>query len=273
MSGDERRVVLITGASSGIGQACARLLAAREMRVFGTSRRADGLAGEAFEGVVMDVCDDGSVTRAVERVLEVAGRIDVLINNAGYALAGAVEDTSITEAQRQLDTNLIGVLRVTKAVLPGMRARGKGLIVNVGSLGGVVGMPFQGVYSASKFALEGLTEALRHELRGFGVWVTIVEPGDVRTQITDNRVIAEGAAGSEYAGAFEKVMRICEKEEREGPEAMVVAELIGRIVRARGEPRVRYAVGRVGQTVVVWAKRVLPAGVFEWALGVYFGVR
>ncbi len=269
----DAKIVLITGASSGIGLCCARLLAEHGYRVFGTSRRVGSLAGQPFEPVEMDVCDEASVARGVERVLAAAGRIDVVINNAGYALAGSVEDTSIAEAQRQIDTNLVGVLRVCRAVLPGMRARGQGLIINVGSLGGVIGLPFQGIYSASKFALEGLTEALRHELRPFGVRVTIIEPGDIRTQITDNRVIAEAArAGSDYSRWFTNTMAIIEREERGGPEADLVAGLVIGIIRTR-EPKARYTVGHWSQTIAVWARRLLPARVFEWAMGQHYEVR
>lgn len=185
------KVVLVTGASSGIGQACAELLSARGHTVYGTSRKPPPEPAR-HRMLELDVTRDDSVQKAVATVLEEQGHLDVVVNNAGYALAGPIEDTSIEEARHQLDTNFFGVLRVCKAVLPSMRARGSGLIVNVSSLGGMVGLPFQGLYSASKFALEGLTESLRQEVAPFGVQVTLLQPGDVRTAITDNRVRARG---------------------------------------------------------------------------------
>jgi NAD(P)-dependent dehydrogenase (short-subunit alcohol dehydrogenase family) len=270
---EAQRIVLVTGASSGIGQSCARLFAARGQRVFGTSRRPDGHELEGVEMVAMDVTSDDSVARGVEAVLAAAGHIDVVVNNAGFGLAGSVEDTSLAEAQRQFDTNFFGVLRVCKAVLPSMRARGRGLIINVGSLGGLVGLPYQGLYSASKFALEGLTESLRHELRPFGVQVTIVEPGDIVTPITDNRVFAEAAAtpSSPYKASFATALQIIEREERGGASAASVAELVVRVASER-EPAIRYTVGRLSQRSSAWGKRWFPASVFENIIRSYYGL-
>ncbi|MGC8873617.1 MAG: SDR family NAD(P)-dependent oxidoreductase, partial [Chloroflexia bacterium] len=161
MGNAEKPVVLITGASSGIGLACARYLADRGYRVFGTSRHPEACPPEPFPMIQMDVCDDASVLRGVEAVRERAGRIDVLVNNAGIGYGGAIEDTSLEEAHRQFETNFFGALRLCRAVLPIMRAQGSGLIVNMSSIGGLIGLPFQGLYSATKFALEGMSEALR----------------------------------------------------------------------------------------------------------------
>ncbi len=179
------RVVLVTGASSGIGRACAEFLAGRGYRVYGGSRRL--VAGSVVESISMDVGDDASVHAAVSTILAREGRIDILVNNAGIAIAGAVEDTSVEEARDQFDVNFFGVLRVCRAVLPAMREQGAGYIVNIGSIGGLIAIPFQGFYSASKFALEGLSESLRLEVRQFGVHVVLIEPGDHRTGLTDNR--------------------------------------------------------------------------------------
>jgi NAD(P)-dependent dehydrogenase (short-subunit alcohol dehydrogenase family) len=270
---EAQRVVLVTGASSGIGQSCARLFAARGQRVFGTSRHPEHHAVEGVEMVAMDVTSDDSVARGVEAVLAAAGHIDVVVNNAGYCLAGSTEDTSLAEAQRQFDTNFFGVLRVCKAVLPSMRARGRGLIINVGSLGGLVGLPYQGVYSATKFALEGLTESLRYELRPFGVDVTIVEPGDIETPITDNRVFAEAAASpsSPYKASFDATMAIIEREERGGASAASVAEAVFRVANER-RPAIRHTVGRLSQRSSSWGKRFMPARVFERIIRSYYGL-
>lgn len=267
------KVVLVTGASSGIGEACAELLAVRKHVVYGTSRRPPQKPPVGYRMLELDVTQEDSVRRAVAEVLEREGRIDVVVNNAGHALAGALEDTSVEEAWRQLDTNVLGVLRVCKAVLPSMRERRSGLIINIGSLGGVVGLPFQGLYSASKFALEGLTESLRQEVEAFGLQATLVEPGDVRTRLTDNRVRAAGSGeGSAYRDAFEKVLAIIEKEERDGVHAEDVARKVLEVMEAEA-PDVRYSVGKLSQRAAVVAKTLLPARTFEGILMSMFGLK
>lgn len=266
------RVILITGASSGIGQACAELLSARGHTVYGTRRRPSS-APAGYRMLEMDVTRDDSVQRAVEAVLAEAGHIDVVVNNAGQALAGAVEDTSLEEAQRQFDVNFFGVLRVCKAVLPSMRARGSGLIIQVSSLGGSVGLPFQGLYSASKFALEGLTESLRQELAPFGIQATLVQPGDVRTPITDNRVQArQSGPGSAYRAHFEGVLRIIEREERAGAAPEGVARQVLELVE-RDSVAVRYTVGHFSQRALAALKAILPSRLFEKLVMNFYGLR
>jgi NAD(P)-dependent dehydrogenase (short-subunit alcohol dehydrogenase family) len=202
------KVVLITGASSGIGAACAQLLAQRGFNVYGSSRDPDFRPAN-FRPLQMDVCDDQSVERAVARVIAEAGSIDAVVNNAGCGLAGAVEDTTTPEAMHQMDVNFMGAFRVTRAVLPGMRQRRSGVIVNVSSLGGLFGLPFQSFYSASKFALEGFTESLRHEVGGYGIRVVLVEPGDVKTGFTASRVLTAATnSASAYSAAFSTCMKL-----------------------------------------------------------------
>jgi NAD(P)-dependent dehydrogenase (short-subunit alcohol dehydrogenase family) len=169
---------LVTGASSGIGAATAELLAASGHAVFGASRH--GTAPQGVRALQMDVDEARSVRAGVEQVVVDAGGLDVVVNAAGWALAGPVETTSISEAEAQLQTNFWGAVRVTRAALPRLRASGEGLVVNVSSLGGLFGLPFQAYYSASKFALEGWSEALAYEVAPFGVGVTLVEPGNFR---------------------------------------------------------------------------------------------
>lgn len=265
--GDLRQpVVLVTGASSGIGRACAEHLAARGFRVFGTQRRPSEAGGGAFEMLAMDVDDDASVAGAVAVVIERAGRIDAVVNNAGYAVMGAVEDTSIAEARAQLETNFFGVLRVCRAVLPGMRAQGGGHIVNISSLAGVLGLPFSGLYSASKFALEGMSESLRHELRPFGIRVVLIEPGDFRSGLPLARRTAAGAAANPaYQAAFAAAKVQQDKDEAAAPTPEPVAALVERVLRDPA-PALRYSVGMFGQRLVVPLKRLLPQRLFEWAL-------
>lgn len=262
--------ILVTGASSGIGLATAKHLAASGHRVFGTSRRspeqvAERLGALPFDVVTMDVCDPESVAACVRGVLE-RGPIDVVVNNAGMGIAGAIEDTSDEEALAQLDTNLLGVHRVCRAVLPAMRARGQGRIVNVGSLAGRITLPFQGFYSASKYALEAYTESLRMELRPFGITATIIEPGDFQTEFTASRQYVLGTGeDSAYESNLRACMAIAEADEQSGRGPEQVARTIARAIRAR-RPRIRYAVGAPFQVFGVALKRFLPDRWFEAAM-------
>ncbi|MCS7178182.1 MAG: SDR family oxidoreductase [Anaerolineae bacterium] len=270
----EEIVVLITGATSGIGKACADHLARRGYRVFGTGRRAPFPPDPAPPGhpvlIQMDVTQDDSVQRAVDFVVRETGRLDGVVNNAGFGIAGAVEDTSIEEAKAQLETNFFGVLRVCRAALPVMRAQGEGLIVNIGSLGGVIALPFQALYSASKFAVAGLTEALRLEVRPFGIRVALIEPGDIRTGFTDHRVrVAAWTPDSVYRPWAERALRVMEADERNGAPPEVVAFLLERILRS-SHPAPHYRVGPAFQRLAAVLKGILPARFFEWALAKYY---
>ena len=177
------QTILVTGASSGIGRATAGLLAARGFTVFGTARKPDTATPQGFTMLALDVRSDDSVRACVELVLAKAGRLDVLVNNAGYAVTGAAEETSVDEAKAQLETNFFGAVRMVNAVLPGMRAAGAGKIINISSLAGNTAIPYSAFYSASKFALEGYSESLWYEVRPFGISVSLVEPGFVNTPI------------------------------------------------------------------------------------------
>jgi len=261
-----QKVVLITGATSGIGQACAIYLSGRGWRVFGTKRASTttGSNGTPFEMITMDVDDDASVQAGVETLLSKAGRLDAVVNNAGFSLMGPIEDTSTDEAKAQMETNFFGVLRVCRATLPALRQQGGGHIVNVSSLAAVVGLPFSGLYSASKFALEGLSESLRHETRPFGVRVVLVEPGDFRTPITAKRRTTQASATNDtYRSAFDRFKLKQDQDEAQAPDPQAVAQLIEGILR-NPRPRMRYSVGMVGQRIVIPLKRFLPQALFEW---------
>jgi NAD(P)-dependent dehydrogenase (short-subunit alcohol dehydrogenase family) len=268
-----QKVVLITGASSGIGQACAEYLARNGWRVFGTSRNVSAApANLPFEIVTMDVENEDSVRTCVDGVLAKAGRLDAVVNNAGISIMGAVEDTSIEEAKAQLETNFFGVLRVCRATLPILRRQGGGHVVNISSLAGIIGLPFSGLYSASKFALEGVSESLRMECRGFGIRVVLVEPGDFRTQITARRRTVQGAETNDaYREAFARCKQKQDQDEANAPSPEAVARLVARIL-ADPHPRTRYSVGMFGQRIVVPLKRFLPQRLFEWAARQAFGM-
>lgn len=266
-----QRVVLVTGASSGIGAACARHLRERGFRVFGTSRRAESAAPEGgVEMVAMDVDSDASVPAGVAAVMERAGRIDAVVNNAGWALAGAVEDTAVDEARAQLETNLFGAWRVCRAVLPVMRAAGHGYIINIGSIGGRVGLPFQAAYSASKFAIAGFTEALSGEVRPYGIHAVLIEPGNYRTGITATRRVSTGE-GSPYAAAFAKTMEVVERDERRGADPGEVARLVGRVLDTRS-PRLRYMVGPAFERFAARGKGFMPGRLFERVVLRIYGI-
>lgn len=266
------KVVLVTGASSGIGKACADLLHQGGCRVYGASRTAAQVAAP-WTPLPMDVGDEGSVGEGVAHLLQEEGRIDAVVNCAGFGIAGAVEDTSIEEAKGQFDTNFFGVLRVCRAVLPSMRERKRGTIVNVSSIAGLVSLPFQAFYSASKFALEGMTEALRMEVRPFGIHVVLVEPGDTRTQFTANRRRTQAALceHSAYRSAFAEAMGVVEKEEMEGVDPMPVAKVVARAVRASA-PDLRYTVGPAMQRLAPLIRGVLPYSVYETLMRKHYGV-
>jgi NAD(P)-dependent dehydrogenase (short-subunit alcohol dehydrogenase family) len=253
------KVVLVTGGSSGLGAAVVDRLTADGHRVYGTSRR----PAEGSALVPLDVTDDASVAACIEAVLAEAGGIDVLVNNAGYGIAGAVEETTLDEARAQLETNFFGAVRVTRAVLPTMRSQGSGRIITVTSFAALQALPYQPFYSASKWALEGFGEALRLELRGSGVDACTVLPGDFRTGFTEQRVLT--ADRSEvHRERRDAVLRIYERDELAGADPALVGALVSRLVTAR-RIRPRYLVGKPSQRLAVNLKRVLPASAFEWA--------
>ena len=267
-------VVLITGASSGIGRACARLLHGAGYRVRGASRgrQAAGQEREPFETIQMDVDSDASVAAGVGLVLEREGRIDALINCAGYALAGPAEETSIAEVRAQLETNFFGSLRTANAVLPHMRERRRGRIINMGSIAGLVAVPFHAFYSASKFALEGWTEALRSEVRAHGIHVSLIEPGDYRTGFSDNRHFAAGSKQSKaYGEVMNRAVGVMYRSEQAAPPPDDIARLALKILRARS-PRLRYFCGPWLQRITPPLRWLLPASLYEWSIRAYYGM-
>lgn len=269
MAPADNKVILITGASSGLGRACADYLAQRGYRVFGTSRRQQEQASTPFAWVLMDVDDDASVQEGVAQVLQQAGRLDVVVNNAGFGFGGAVEDTSLAEARAQLETNFFGTLRVCQAVLPTMRAQRSGLIINTSSLGGIIALPFQGLYSAAKFAVEGLTEALRMEVRPWGIHVVLVEPADFRTDFTARRRQTAASGESPYAAAFERALAVIEHDETHGSSPELVGRLLERIIHCRA-PRLRYMVGSFTELLAAVLKPYLPQRLFEWIIRAHY---
>lgn len=218
----------------------------------------------------MDVTQDDSVREGIERIVASEGRLDIVINSAGMGIAGAVEDTSAEEARQQLDVNFLGVLRVCRAALPSMRAQRSGHIVTIGSIGGLVAIPFQGLYSASKFALEGLMESLRMEVKDFGIRVVLIEPGDYRTGFTGHRVLTrESNSNSAYHARFTRAVGRMTEDEQKGPLPDGVARLAKKLVEMR-DPRLRYTTGPLNQRAAVWLKRFTPNRLVEKIVASYY---
>ena len=265
-----QKVILVTGVSSGIGKAIATHLANRGFRVFGTQRKPTN--GEQVPNLTvlpLDVRDPQSVQSCVDAVLQQAGRIDALVNNAGYALIGASEETTIEEAQQLFDTNFFGVLRMTRAVLPILRRQGFGRIVNIGSVAGFLPTPYQAIYSASKHALEGYSESLDYEVRQFGIRVSVIEPGFIRTNLTLNSQFA-GNALAVYAGERSHVDDALRKEIANGDDPLKVAGIVLEALTSRS-PRQVYLAGR-GAKQVSLLRKFAPSGVFDKGLRRQFGL-
>jgi NAD(P)-dependent dehydrogenase (short-subunit alcohol dehydrogenase family) len=256
-------VVVVTGASSGIGRAAAEMFVARGCRVFGTARdlrKAPALAGVEF--VEMDVRDEGSVQRAIESVIARATRIDVLVNNAGMTMIGAVEETATAEAAELFDTNVFGMLRTTRAVLPYMREKRRGRIVNVSSVLGLLPAPYMGLYSATKHAVEGLSESLDHEVRQFGIRATLVQPAFTRTNFDANAPRAK-ARISDYDRERDVVALAVAESVSKAPEPQGVANTI--VEAALGPWRMRCTPPGEA-SLLTKLRRFLPAGPVDASL-------
>jgi NAD(P)-dependent dehydrogenase (short-subunit alcohol dehydrogenase family) len=256
-------VALVTGATSGIGHATALALLNAGFRVFGTGRRP---AADRSDGVTMltcDVTDEASVAKLVDEVLAQSGRIDLLVNNAGIGLVGAAEESSTAQAQALFDVNVFGVLRVTNAVLPAMRRQGKGRIINLSSVLGLIPAPYSALYASSKHAIEGYSESLDHEMRTLGIRVVLVEPAYTRTSFEENLVRPDrlldiyAAARTGMNGVFRKAI-----EAGDAPE--VVAATILEAAMAT-TPKSRYAAGKLARQVS-FLRRFVPASAFDRSL-------
>ena len=265
------QAILVTGTSSGFGRAIAEGLARDGHRVFATTRGA-GTAVPGATHVALDVTDEASVARCVATVVEAAGGIDVLINNAGLGIAGAIEDTSGDEAHAQFDTNFFGLHRVCRAVLPHMRKQGGGHIINMSSLAGQIAIPFQGFYSASKFAIEGYSEALRMEVRCFGVRVSMIEPGDFATAFTANRRMTQASTpSSPYFKACESAIERMARDEQANADLSPVLDAVREIV-AREHPALRYPRANFVQRAFAAARPYLPQALSEYLIRSTYGL-
>lgn len=268
MASPPKQVVLVTGASSGIGLATAEYLLDRGHVVYGAARRVDRMAplvdkgGHALE---LDVTDEASMQAAVQSILDAEGRIDVLVNNAGYGSYGAVEDVPLDEARRQFDVNLFGLARMIQLVLPSMRARRAGTIVNVSSMGGKMYTPMGAWYHATKHALEGFSDALRLELAEHGIDVVIIEPGAIQTEWGDVAMdhLMETSGSGPYADLAAKTKALMDNAyaDGKGSSPLVVAEAIAKAIEA-DRPKTRYAIGE-GAKPAIFGRWLLPDRAFD----------
>ncbi len=263
-------VVLLSGVSSGFGRAIAMKLAAAGHQVYGISRRelAEVELKRALAGHIRgDLCDPATAKLAVETVLDAQGRLDVLINNAGMGIGGALEDTDDGQLHRLMELNFFAVSRLCRCALPAMRQQGRGTILNISSLGGLVGLPFQGAYSASKYAVEGYSEALRSEVAPFGISVFLVEPGDFRTHFTASRQVV--GQDSPYTAYCQRALRRIEADETSGSSPEALAELIARLV-GRGGTRFRYTAGSLSQRLLIKSRILMGDRLFLRLLSWYY---
>ena len=272
------KAVLITGCSTGIGRATAIQLAKSGWTVYATARRVESIADLAGQGcklLALDMCDDASMRAAVEQIEAAEGAVGVLINNAGYGSEGPVEEVPMEEVRRQFETNVFGLLRLTQLVLPAMRRQRWGRVVNLSSMGGRMTLPGGGVYHATKYALEALSDALRFEVRGFGVEVIVVEPGAIKTAFGDTAIARVDALGgsADYAG-FREALKTNIRNAYEGPLAAlavgpeVVAKVIEKAISA-SRPRTRYVI-TAGAKLLLGLRRWLPDRTFDAFLRTQF---
>ena len=256
------KVVLVTGASSGIGEAIATFLQEKGYRVFGTSRNPKNTQDYSFELIALDVLQADTIKTAVDFIIQKEGRLDVLVNNAGMGITGPLEDTPTDEMRAVFNTNLFGAIDVMKAVLPQMRTQKSGTIINITSIAGYMGLPFRGIYSASKGALELITEAASMEVKSFGIDVVTVAPGDFATNIAAGRYHTPVFDNSAYKEKYQENLDLMDSHVDKGMHPKEMAKAVYKIINNK-KPKVHYKVGDFMQKFSIVLKRILPDRVYE----------
>lgn len=266
------KVVLITGISSGFGKGMAELLSENGHKVYGTVRQ-EIECKQGIQLLKMELKDSESIKRAVGLVVQKEGRIDILINNAGMPMGGAIEDTPLEIIKLLMDVNFMGMVHLIREVLPHMRNQRNGMIINFSSIGGLMGLPFQAYYSASKFAIEGLSEALRMELKPFNIKVVVINPGDFHTNCTiSRRNFLSNTENGPYAGQFCKTLTIIEKDEKGGSCPDLLARKVAKIIGHKN-PNHRYIIASAEQKLAVLLNIVLPKRWFRKILESHYGIK
>lgn len=256
------KVVLITGGSSGIGKSIGEFLHNKGFVVYGTSRNPEKITNSVFPLIALDVRNIDSIHKAIADVIAITGRIDVVINNAGVGITGPLEEIPAAEIKNNFETNFFGPIEVMKAVLPQMRSQRSGLIINITSIAAYMGLPYRSVYSASKGALELITEALRMEVKSFGIHITNVAPGDFATNIAAGRYHAPVIKGSDYEIPYGNTLKALDSHVDSGSNPIQMAEAIYSIIQ-NPTPKIHYKVGIFMQKFSIVLKRILPDKVYE----------
>ncbi|WP_428328799.1 oxidoreductase [Mucilaginibacter sp.] len=261
-----KKVALITGASAGIGKATAKQLLQDGYIVYGAARRLDkmdDIVSLGARALKMDVADDADMVSGIDKIIKAEGRIDVLVNNAGFGSYGAVEDVAIADAKYQLEVNVFGLARLSQLVLPHMRAQHSGKIINVTSIGGKMATPMGGWYHASKFAVEGLSDSLRLEVKQFGIDVILIEPGGIKTEWGDIAFnsMKKVSGKTAYKHLVAKTSAIVGKAEKNASDPSVIADLIKKAINAK-KPKARYSAGYMSGPVL-FLKKWLSDGLFD----------
>ena len=268
-----KKVILVTGASSGIGLACANELYAAGHTVYGSSRDLKRMESVSFKPIELDVTNETSVNSAYDKIISAEGKLDVLINNAGNSIVGPAYTTPVEMARQQFNVNFFGLIRMSGAVLPAMIAENTGLIINISSLAGLFGLPYQSMYCASKHAVEGYSQSLRMELRKTNVKIVVINPGDYKTEITASRekfplVIKNEKLLTDYNA----MMSIVERDENSAPDPEILGKEVVKIV-ASSNPSHRYLSGQFSQRITPKLKSILPGSFFEKLMSGYFGIK
>lgn len=256
------KIVFITGASSGIGRAIGEYLSVEGFQVFGTSRTPEKTTDLSFPLVKMDVNDVDSIKSAIDDVLSQTKKIDVLVNNAGVGITGPIEETPESEMKQAFETNYFGPINVIKAVLPQMRKQGYGQILNITSIAGYMGLPYRGIYSATKAALEITMEAMRMETLQFGVKISNIAPGDFATNIASGRYHAPIIKDSPYEKTYDSTLKLMDAHVDKGEDPVKMAEAVHKIINT-SNPKVHYRVGAPLQKLSIFLKRILPDKTYE----------
>lgn len=256
------KVVLITGASSGIGKAIATFLVAKGCKVYGTSRNPKHTAEFSFELIALDVLKIDTIASAVAFVIKKEGRLDVLVNNAGMGITGPIEDTPTDEMRAVFNTNLFGAIDVMKGVLPQMRKQNSGTIINVTSIAGYMGLPYRGVYSATKGALEIITEATSMEIKNFNINLVNIAPGDFSTNIAAGRYHTPVFANSAYKNNYQANLDLMNSHVDDGMDPLEMAKAVFKIIHTK-KPKIHYKVGGFMEKFSIVLKRILPDRLYE----------
>ncbi len=256
------KVILITGGSSGIGKSIGEFLFSKGCTVYGTSRNPDKITNSLFPLLQLDVRDANSIHQTIAQIITLSGKLDVVINNAGVGITGPLEEIPIEEIKNNFETNFFGPIEVMKAVLPQMRLQKSGLIINITSIAGYMGLPYRSIYSASKGALELITESLRMEVKPLGIHITNIAPGDFATNIASGRFHAPVIKGSDYEVAYSKTLKMMDSHVDTGSNPLEMAVAVYKIIQ-NPHPKIHYKVGAFMQKFSIVLKRVLPDKIYE----------